>query len=283
MEYALGPLSNTKYHIKNGSRIINPSDFSLVCLRYFDYSPRYFYSNDLEDEFVRRQWIETLQMIYNSLHCEWINSPDTAVKSSNRLTQLVCARKIGFNVPPTLITNDPDRARDFYYQNSGRIIVKALHNHDIEIHSKVYSLFSHSVNQEDLKNFGDLLYAPCILQEKLQKRSEIRVIVMGNKVFAVEIETESVPEANDDIHRADLSLLPKRAIQLNQEDQLRCIRIIESLGLKYGAIDFIVGKDGRLIFLEVNPTGDWVYIENQTELRITNAFVDLIEYTLGNA
>jgi glutathione synthase/RimK-type ligase-like ATP-grasp enzyme len=57
----------------------------------------------------------------------------------------------------------------------------------------------------------------------------------------------------------------------------RCTKLIRSLGLRYGAIDFILDKNDRLVFLEVNPTGDWNYIESQLSLPITKAMVNLIE------
>lgn len=94
-----------------------------------------------------------------------------------------------------------------------------------------------------------------------------------------ELESESVPEAKDDIHRAELSRLHKRPVQLKEEDQQCCIKLIETLGLKYGTIDFIVNKEGHLT--EVNPTGDWANIERETHLPITNAFVDLIDGMIG--
>ena len=56
----------------------------------------------------------------------------------------------------------------------------------------------------------------------------------------------------------------------------RCISLVESLGLKYGAIDFIVDKDDRLVFLDVNPTGDWYWIEQKVRLPITEAMVNLL-------
>ena len=53
--------------------------------------------------------------------------------------------------------------------------------------------------------------------------------------------------------------------------------MIKSLGLSYGAIDFLIDEDGKLNFLEINPTGDWMWIERQTKLPVTKAVVDLIK------
>ena len=61
-----------------------------------------------------------------------------------------------FDIPATLITNDPDAAREFYYSHDRDILIKALHNHSVEIRGKLYSMYSHKVLKEDLSRFDDL-------------------------------------------------------------------------------------------------------------------------------
>jgi glutathione synthase/RimK-type ligase-like ATP-grasp enzyme len=101
--------------------------------------------------------------------------------------------QIGFNIPSTLITNDPKKAHNFYQKSKGNMILKVLH-HDIEIHNKLYSSYSHQAKENDLLRFSDLVYAPSILQEKLSKQSELRVTVtvVDDQVFAAEIKTHSL-------------------------------------------------------------------------------------------
>jgi glutathione synthase/RimK-type ligase-like ATP-grasp enzyme len=282
VSYSVGRHSVAQHQIKLGPTIVDLSDISVVWLRNFEFSPTDFFYNSLNAEFIRQHWNDAIQILHNGLSCEWISSPGSIYRASNRMTQLEFASNIGFNVPATLITNDPDRARSFYYEHGEDVILKPLHHHSIEIQDKLYSIYVHAVSNDDLTKFGDLQYAPCIFQEKLSKRSEIRVTVVGEQVFAVQIDSTSDPAAKDDIHRARLASLPKRPIQLTEEDKLKCIKIISCLGLKYGAIDLVVGEDNRMTFLEINPTGDWYYIERQTKIQITKAVVDLIENTIRN-
>jgi glutathione synthase/RimK-type ligase-like ATP-grasp enzyme len=283
VSYSVGHHSATCYQLKIGSTVVDLSDISVVLLRNFDYSPTDYFDNHLNAEFIRQQWNDAIQILHNSMSCEWINSPSSIYRANNRMTQLEFASNIGFNIPATLITNDPDRARSFYYEYNGDVILKPLHHHSIEVQDKLYSIYVHSVSNDDLSKFDDLQYAPCILQQKLSKHSEVRVTVVGEQVFAVQIESASDPAARDDIHRARLSCLLKRPIQLCEEDEARCIKIIRYLGLKYGTIDLVVGEDDRLTFLEINPTGDWFYIEHQTKIQITRAVVNLIEATIRNS
>jgi hypothetical protein len=238
--------------------------------------------NEVNNAFIFQQWNDALQIVYSRIKCGWISSPDATYNANNRINQLTYAKKIGFNIPATIITNDPNRARNFYHEYNGNIILKVLHHHDIEIQNKVYCIYTHVVNDNDLLKFNDLVHAPCVLQERIRKHAELRVTVVRDRAFGVDIKFESVTAGWDDIHRCPLPQLPKRPIQLEQEVELRCINLIKSLGLKYGAIDLVIDENDRLNFLEVNPTGDWVWIERETKLPITEAIVDLIENTLDH-
>jgi glutathione synthase/RimK-type ligase-like ATP-grasp enzyme len=189
----------------------------------------------------------------------------------------------GFDIPRTLITNDPAAARDFYHVCHGNIILKALHHHSVECQGKLFSMYTHRVEKKDLSKFNELIYAPCILQERIHKQSELRVTVVGGRVFAAKIACQSTNNSLEDFHRCAISDLPIKAIKLENSIIEGCIKIVNSLRLRYGAIDFVVDKRSRLIFLEINPTGDWYWIERQTGLPITEAMVDLIEEEYGRS
>lgn len=48
-------------------------------------------------------------------------------------------------------------------------------------------------------------------------------------------------------------------------------RLMSRLGLVYGALDFRVRPDGEHVFLEINPAGQWLFIEDQTRQPISQA------------
>jgi len=51
---------------------------------------------------------------------------------------------------------------------------------------------------------------------------------------------------------------------------------MDSLGLVFGALDFVVTPDGQWIFLEINPNGQWFWIERQTGMPISTALAELL-------
>jgi glutathione synthase/RimK-type ligase-like ATP-grasp enzyme len=268
---------NLKIEITVGGRIIDPLNVPLVLLRNFDIRSINFNVSDLVREFSFQQWDHAYRTLQSNLKCEWINSPGSTIQANDRVEQLSIAKSLGFNIPSTLITNDPIEAHNFYNACHGNIVLKALHHHVIEINNKVFYMYTHTVQKRDLSIFNDLVYAPSILQQRLDKRSELRITVVGEKVFAVEIDSQSNAKGRDDMHRCQLSDLPKREINLENKIRNRCVKLTNILGLKYAAIDLVVSKDDHLYFLEVNPTGDWLWIESETGIQITDALVDLIE------
>ena len=51
---------------------------------------------------------------------------------------------------------------------------------------------------------------------------------------------------------------------------------MDRLGLNYGACDFIVTPEGRHVFLEVNPAGEFFWLEKHPGLPIAGALADVL-------
>jgi glutathione synthase/RimK-type ligase-like ATP-grasp enzyme len=267
-------------------RRFNAGDISAVLLRQFEPKLASFRGNDLDREFALEQWDAGLKILYRNLDCRWINDFISVESAADRSKQFILADSLGLRIPPTLITNDPAAAREFYQSHDGEVVLKTLHHHGVEVAGRMYSMYTHEVSNRDLERLDDLTYAPCILQKKIIRRFELRVTVIGDQVFTARLgmPDENISEIlyQQDIHR----LLSSSALASNMickydslPDSLRqqCIKLIEKLGLKYGAIDLIVDNRNEPIFLEVNPLGDWYWIESKTGLPITRAVGDLIE------
>jgi glutathione synthase/RimK-type ligase-like ATP-grasp enzyme len=119
-------------------------------------------------------------------------------------------------------------------------------------------------------------FGPVIVQEYVAKRVELRVTVVGRAVFAAEIHSQESNHARFDWRRYDLGSTRHEVHRLPAVVADRCVEIVGRLGLRYGAIDLILTPDGRYVFLEVNPTGQWLWIEKATGLPIGDALCDLL-------
>jgi glutathione synthase/RimK-type ligase-like ATP-grasp enzyme len=279
--------ANVRYIISNDSAVsiafnidnqtIDISNISLVVLRDFDVYTLNSAGSELGDTFSFQQWSDAMRTIQSRLTCPWINSLDSTQRADDRLKQLSTAKDVGFSIPNTLITNDPTAAHDFYKINNGDIVAKALHHHRVEVKGKVYSMYTHRLAHTDVSKLENLVYAPCVLQQWLCKQSELRVTVVGDEVFATKIDFRTDSKRQDDMHRCSMTDLSKSTFKLPDATIEQCIKIVNSLGLEYGAIDFLVGENEELTFLEVNAVGDWYWIERETGQPITAAMVNLIQ------
>jgi glutathione synthase/RimK-type ligase-like ATP-grasp enzyme len=261
---------------------LDPSRVSAVLLRQFDLNEVNFGGNELDRAFSFQQWTYAFQTLQRNLVCKWINTLDATIESSDRVRQLLAAKTVGFDIPPTLITNDSSAAKDFYHLHKGNIVLKALHRHSVLVGNTIYSAYARAINDSELLMLdNDLASAPCILQKRLAKKSELRVTVIGEEVFVAELGSNFLPEHHDvDIHHyLSDSCFPIQKIEHLPDEILNgCISLVKSLGLRYGAIDLAVEKGtNQLIFLELNPTGEWYWIEAKTGLKMTQAVADLIE------
>jgi glutathione synthase/RimK-type ligase-like ATP-grasp enzyme len=112
---------------------------------------------------------------------------------------------------------------------------------------------------------------PCQFQEYVPKRSEFRVTVIGNELFTAEILSQEHPETVVDFRRFDVPVT-YRAAKLPDELAERCLRLTHSYGLNFGAIDFVLTPDGRYVFLEINPNGQFLFVQQRVpELRMAEA------------
>ena len=115
-----------------------------------------------------------------------------------------------------------------------------------------------------------------IFQAYVPKRVELRITVVGQQVFAAEIHSQHTHHTRHDWRRYDLDETPHFPHALPPDVAQRCLRLVQALGLCYGAIDMVLTPDDRYVFLEINPNGQYLWIEQLTGLPITDALCDLL-------
>jgi glutathione synthase/RimK-type ligase-like ATP-grasp enzyme len=117
--------------------------------------------------------------------------------------------------------------------------------------------------------------SPEIFQKFVPQAYEVRATVVGKHVFSGKIDSQARVETQIDWrHRPfDIEEIP---IKLPPEVEAKIHMFMEAFGLVYGAFDFIVTPDGRYVFLEINPTGQYMWVEARTKLPITMALADVL-------
>jgi hypothetical protein len=206
----------------------------------------------------------------------WVPGPFPALQRAERkLHQLRTAREIGFEIPPTVVTNDPAELLAFHRRAGGPVVSKML-GCGLGLHLPQVARYSQPVTPRDLVHFQSLRAAPVIFQTAVPKQVEVRVTVVGERLFAAEIHSQANRRTRCDWRRYSRRRTPHRRHLLPPRIAQNCRELVARLGLCYGALDLVLTPEGHYVFLEINPGGQWAWIEELTDLPITEALCELL-------
>jgi glutathione synthase/RimK-type ligase-like ATP-grasp enzyme len=206
----------------------------------------------------------------------WMSSLKSIRKADSKISQLRIAPLLGFEIPDTIITNNPNDVKTFYQKHSGKIVNKVLAKGFVDINGETRTIYTNLMNSKMLDFLEACRVVPCVFQEYIPKEIEIRVTVVGKQVFAAEIHSQTSQRTKHDWRRYDLENTLHRPHELPEEVQKSCVKITKHYGLEFGAIDLVLTPEGKYIFLEINPNGQWAWIEVLTGLPISDAIAELL-------
>ena len=198
-----------------------------------------------------------------------MSPPDAIWKAEFKPYQLEIATRLGLMVPATLISNVPDSIRAFFTECGKAMIAKPVRSGHIVQNGVDCAVFTTKIQESDLDDLADAALCPTIYQELDPKQYDIRVTVVGRKIFAAAIDSQSDPEASVDWRRTSNPLLPHRVIELPAQVQAQILGLMDALSLNYGALDFVLTPDGRYVFLEINPNGQWLWLDDMLSFGIS--------------
>ena len=205
---------------------------------------------------------------------KWMSHPAALWAAEKKPYQMGVARSLGFTLPITRVTNDPYVAQELAATRT--LIAKAVSSGYINAESGYDAIFTSAVRDSDLQELDGLSLAPVTFQEWIPKRSDIRVTVVGHHVFATEILSQGRESSRIDWRATDTADLPHRRFDLPASEAQRCIDLVSKLGLTFGAIDFVLDDRAALKFLEVNPNGEWMWIEDLVGYPVSDSIADFL-------
>ena len=230
--------------------------------------------------FIRTEFAHALDSMWALTDAYWMSRAQCIRDASYKPEQLARARTRGFETPRTLVTTRRTEAQEFLERCKGRIVYKVLGGAlmrpppagDPTPHRPVPTT---PVSIEMLST-DDLGPAPCMLQERVPKRLDIRVTIIGDEVFAASIQVDDARDDSPDWRTAGQAVrisahaLPDSIGAASRE-------FVRSYGLTYGALDFILTRDDKYVFLENNPVGQFLFVQQRApELRMLEALADCL-------
>ncbi|EDY44389.1 ATP-grasp ribosomal peptide maturase [Streptomyces sp. SPB074] len=197
----------------------------------------------------------------------WVNHPSREAAADYKPAQLALARRLSLDVPPTLVTNEPDQARAFIATH-GPVIHKPLRATPYEREGVRLAGWAEPVTAEEID--AGLGRAPHLFQARVRKVADVRVLVVGHRLFAVRIDSGLLD------WRRDYSALAYTVTELPPALVSALRTFLERCGLESGSFDLALDAEGRHHFLELNPNGQWGWPEGATGLPLAAAFAGLL-------
>ncbi|MEX2053246.1 MAG: hypothetical protein WD898_03415 [Candidatus Paceibacterota bacterium] len=232
-------------------------------------------------EYIMRESDLFLDSLPNITKCHWVSRPDAIRVSSRKPYQLVAALGAGLDIPSSVIGNSVVCLRNFMITlGSCKSLASKPVNRPLSRISEngtATTFFTQKLKAEEIHPGIDRVKAcPLIFQEYVEKDFELRITVVRGEVFACAIYSQANEKTRVDWRHYDIPNTPHKQYELPLNVKEKCIKLVEALGLEFGCIDMIVTPDGRFVFLEINPIGQWLWIEELTKMPITESLADLL-------
>ncbi|MBE9208859.1 MvdD family ATP-grasp ribosomal peptide maturase [Nostoc sp. LEGE 06077] len=250
--------------ITDGEQKLDLNEVSSVWYRRMRYGQKIPNSMDKQyrDASIQECRVTVRGMIASlgGFHLDKMSNVDRA---NNKQLQLQVAQQIGLLTPRTLTTNNPAAVKQFAQECEQGIVTKMLSSFAIyDDQGRENVVFTTPVTADDLENMAGLCYCPMTFQENVPKALELRTTIVGHQVFTAAVNSQSLAGSTFDWRKEGKALVNNwQPYKLPEDIEKKLLNLLAHFGLNYGAIDIIVTPDGRHIFLEVNPVGEFFWME----------------------
>ncbi len=260
-----------------GSHWYSARDFSSVWYR----RPEALESSKIEEspegKCVLDEWGEAFEGVFAHIPRErWMNYPAANALASRKLEQLTTADRMGFKIPDTLVTQDPTALRSFFRKHDKRIIVKPLGRAciDGENGARDSVIFTNRVTGEHLDDLQDLARCPTLFQQEVPKRSDVRITIVDGDIHAFELTAADADgKQRCDIRKNNMLDVCYRSVSLPQQILSQLKQLTRHYELRFAAVDMAIAENGDWYFFEINPNGQWAWLDLTAGAEIYKSFI----------
>ncbi|MFW0837389.1 MAG: hypothetical protein ACKKL5_00100 [Candidatus Komeilibacteria bacterium] len=254
-------------NVKNANEVISSEEIDKVWF-WKPILPKGLRSVEPHEDavYIHRQFIALWRAIPFILRdAKMFNGYIESLIAENKPYQLSLASDLGFKIPRTLMTSDPESLEKMWESSDDELIIKTLSS----TLSDKHVLFAHKLDESLYEQRDRIRSSPSIFQQLVDKVYDMRVTIVGDLVFAVKVVTEKKLDWRSGKMDLEVINLPDEIAQM-------CVQLVKSLKLNYGSIDLSLDKKGNYYFLEINPNGQYRFVEEKTSLPISAAIAQYI-------
>ncbi|MCC5634815.1 MvdD family ATP-grasp ribosomal peptide maturase [Nostoc sp. CHAB 5844] len=250
--------------ITDGEQKLDLSEVSSVWYRRMRYGQKIPDSMDKQyrDASIQECRVTVRGMIASlpGFHFDKMSNVDRA---NHKQLQLKVAREVGLLTPRTLTSNNAEAVKQFAQDCPQGIITKMLSSFAIyDGQGRENVVFTTPITADDLENMEGLRFCPMTFQENVPKALELRTTIVGHQVFTAAVDSQSLAGSTYDWRKEGRTLAKNwQPYNLPEDVEKKLLKLMAEFGLNYGAIDIIVTPDGQHVFLEVNPVGEFFWME----------------------
>ena len=216
--------------------------------------------NTAERRHIANEWAEAVEGFLAHIPAErWINYPARNATASHKMEQLTRARTLGLQTPDTLVTQDAQELRAFCDTHHA-VIIKPLASGYLEYEDGSASIFTNRISKRDITHLP-LEAAPTLFQEEIAKSADVRITVLDDHLTAVAMRKMNGTRQILDIRRDNMEGVEYERITPPPAIEQGIRALMNSYGLRFGALDFAITHAGTWIFLELNPNGQWAWLD----------------------
>jgi glutathione synthase/RimK-type ligase-like ATP-grasp enzyme len=239
-----------------------------------------------EAKYTRAEWAEFFENFFAHVpKVQWMNHPSMNAAASRKLEQLSTAAQLGIKIPDTLVTQEPEELKAFYAKHGGRLIAKPLSTGYVERGKDDADslIYTNRVKPEDVEKLDDLSVCPTLFQECVDKDFDVRITVVDSELTAVKLlAKEADGTQRCDIRRNNMVDVSHSEIELPGHVSDGVWQLMRKYQLRFAAIDMVVSLAGEWMFLEINPNGQWAWIDQVARTDIAASFVKAFSVGIGN-
>jgi len=231
-------------------------------------------------EFAVQQARSTLTALYALIGDRWLSHPAAIRAAADKVGQMRRAAAAGLAVPGTMISNDADRVVEFQQRNlrlGHDTAVKSLWLGDQVSYdgSRWVPLTTKWPENVDPGQVETIRLAPAVFQEYVPKQREIRAVAIGGQVYAASVDSQSVPSARHDV-RGVARQARYEPYDLPADVGGALLAMVGGLGLRFCSADLVLTPDNQHVFLDLNPNGQWLWLEREAGLPLSSAMAELL-------
>ena len=214
----------------------------------------------------------------------WIGHPINERKAGSKILQKIIARKFNFSIPKTLFSNDFKKIENF---NSQEVAIKPIAASDLNLRDKYYVFYTRKKSIEEIKKLGENSFRNNInfLEEYIKKYTEIRITVIDDLCLSAKIDSQTLDKESGKIdwrqgYDHGIKFIKT---EVPREIEVKCLQFLKYFDLNFGCFDFIIDENGNFHFLECNTNGQWMWLEEEADLKISEKLCEIFEREIKNS